>query len=181
MPRLTNNDFLARHYFLKRLWEDANLQNLYTVLAPLEQLDLHQYFQTINPGDERAVLETRTTVNAGDRSLPQRAGRAYSILFERFQYVALPHVVRTPTDALPIMEEVGVAYRAVLMGASRPAGNRKVRQGAHQIGAIMKPNIDWSAYARTFLMLAQHLNKEEAKANASKPGATDTPELKQSK
>ncbi len=101
------------------------------MLTPYEQLDLHQYFQMVNPGGEREILETRTTVNAGDSSLPQCAGRAYSTLFERFQQVALPHVVRTPADALPIMEEVGVAYRAMLLGASRPTGNRKVRRGTN--------------------------------------------------
>lgn len=76
MPRLTNNDFLTHHRFLQRLREDAALNSLFGLLLPQEQWDVHRYYQVINTGSLTDILETRTTVNAGDESLPQCAGRA---------------------------------------------------------------------------------------------------------
>ncbi len=120
MPRLTNNDFLMRHRFLKRLWEDESLQSLYGMLLPQEQWGVHQYYQMINTGGDADIIETRTTVNLGDESLPQCAGRAYAKLFSAFQQIAATagRYVTDLEDALPLINEMGVEYRKQMISRS---------------------------------------------------------------
>lgn len=162
MPRLTNNDFLMRHRFLKRLWEDESLQSLYGMLLPQEQWDVHQYYQMINTGSEADILETRTTVNLGDESLPQCAGRAYAKLLSAFQQIASTagRYVAEPEDALPLIEEVSVEYRRLKTGG--PAVTTQKRGARlHRIQAIAMPEIDIQRHAEVLLLLAQHIVNEE--------------------
>lgn len=170
MPRLTNNDFLMRHRFLKRLWEDEHLKSLYGILLPQEQWDAHQYYQMINRGSDADIIETRTTVNPGDESLPQCAGRAYAKLFDAFQQIAATagRQVADLEDALPLTEEVSAEYRRLRIG--RPAATTQKPGGRlHRIQAIAKPKIDTQRYAETLLLLAQHIMNEERALEGKPP------------
>ena len=55
-------------------------QNAFSYLSPTDQLDLHKYFQFASDKTEPELLEHRRSVHELDRSLPQRAGRAYGRL-----------------------------------------------------------------------------------------------------
>lgn len=170
MPRLTNNDFLMRHRFLKRLWEDESLQSLYGELLPQEQWEIHQYYQMINTGSGADIVETRTTVNAGDESLPQCAGRAYAKLFGAFQQIAATagHHVTGPEDTFTLFEEVSAVYQRLRI--SGPAVTTQKRGARlHRIKAIAKPEIDIQRYAETILLLAQHIMNEERAAEGKPP------------
>lgn len=169
MPRLTNKDFLARHHFLKRVWEDANLHGLFSFLSSNEQWDLHQYYQTINTGKDADIVETRTTVNAGDDSLPQRAGRAYMTIFGYFQKLATPRVVLDPEDALPLIEEVGLAYLDLRTSRSKANTVQKRTKGRHYVRAIANPEPDMKALAKALLMLAEHQLNEEREKEGKPP------------
>lgn len=168
MPRLTNNDFLIRHRFLKRLWEDEHLKSLYGLLAPNEQWDVHQYYQTINTGSDAEIIETRTTVNPGDESLPQCAGRAYAKLFSAFRQIAaaMDISVSNPEEALPRIEEAGVEYRRRLTQRARKTGPGSKKNSRHYIQPIVKPNVDIEQLAKVFIMLAKHLDEEKRKGNS---------------
>ncbi|MCS4275153.1 hypothetical protein M2390_000311 [Mycetocola sp. BIGb0189] len=171
MPRLTNNDFLMRHRFLKRLWEDEHLKSLYGLLAPNEQWDVHQYYQTINTGSDTEIIETRTTVNTGDESLPQCAGRAYAKLFYAFQQIsaAMDISVSNPEEALPRIEEAGIEYRRRLTQRARKTGPGSKKNSRHYIQPIMKPNFDVDQYVKIVLGVAEHLMNEERKKEGKPP------------
>ena len=170
MPRLTNNDFLKRHHFLKRLWEDESLQSLYGMLLPQEQWDVHQYYQMVNTGSPTEILETRTTVNLGDESLPQTAGRAYAKLFSAFQQIASTagRYVADLEDALPLIEEVSIEYRKLKLG-SPTVVTQKPGARMHRVRAIARPEIDVQKHAEVLLLLAQHLMNEERAAEGKPP------------
>lgn len=170
MPRLTNNDFLMRHRFLKRLWEDGRLKSIYGMLLPQEQWDAHQYYQMINNGNDADIIETRTTVNLGDESLPQCAGRAYAKLFGAFQQIASTagRYVADPEDALPLIDELGVEYRRQMTNRSGVSA-QGARKTKHRIQAIVNPKIDIDRLANAFLLLAEHLMNEERKAEGKPP------------
>lgn len=170
MPRLTNNDFLIRHRFLKRLWEDASFHRLYGLLLPQEQWDVHEYYQTVNTGSDSAILEARTVAVAGDASLPQRAGRAYSKFFYTFQQIAkaMDREIAAPEEALLHIKELGIEYH--LRMTKRPAkAGQKTRNTKHRIGPIVNPKIDIDRLANAFLLLAEHLMNEERKSEGKPP------------
>ncbi len=169
MPRLTSKDFLARHYFLKRIWEDENLYSLFGCLSPNQQWDLHQYYQVTNTGTDAEIVETRTTVNAGDNSLPQRAGRAYVIIFSHFQEMVEPQAVLSPEEALSLVEEVGVAYRGLQLKRMQTSSSQKQTKVHHSLNPIVQPEIDMEKLAKTLLMLAEYLQNEKRKKNGEPP------------
>lgn len=159
-----------RHRFLRRLWEDEYLQSLYGLLLPQEQWEVHQYYQMINTGSDADIIETRTTVNLGDESLPQCAGRAYAKLFCAFQQIAATagHYISDPEGALALIEEVSAEYRRLRIGG--PAVTTQT-PGArlHRIQAIAKPNIDVQEHAEVLLLLAQHVMDEERAIEGKPP------------
>lgn len=170
MPRLTNNDFLMRHRFLKRLWEDEHLKSLYGMLLPQEQWDVHQYYQMINTGSDADIIETRTTVNLEDESLPQCAGRAYAKLFSAFQQIAATagHHVTDLEDTLALIEEVSAVYQR--LGASGSAvTTQKPGTRLHRIQAIARAKIDVQRHAEVLLLLAQHIMNEERALEGKPP------------
>lgn len=140
------------------------------MLLPQEQWDIHQYCQIINTGNDANIVETRTTVNLGEESLPQCAGRAYAKLFDTFQQiaVALYEDISTPEDAVPRIESIGIEYRKPMARGPATAG-RKQRRVTHRVQAIMNPKFDVQRYADVLLMLAEHHMNEERKAEGKKP------------
>lgn len=161
MPRLTDTDFLDRHHFLAELWNDALLQRVFGAFTPNEQLDLHQYYQTINGGSAAEVIETRTTVNLGDASLTQRAGRVYAKLLEYYLDAATTLGVTEIDDlakSVPIVSAALAERRAVRAPSS---STRKRAKGAHRVQAIMKPEIDMEAFAKLLLKIVLDKQKEE--------------------
>lgn len=170
MPRLTNNDFLMRHRFLKRLWEDEYLQSLYGLLLPQEQWDVHQYYQMINTGSDADIIETRTTVNLGDESLPQCAGRAYAKLFGAFQQITATagHYITDPEGALALIEEVSAEYRRLRIDGPSVTTQSHGAQ-LHRIQAIAKPNIEVQEHAEVLLLIAQHVMNEERALEGKPP------------
>ncbi|MGO2141767.1 MAG: hypothetical protein ACTH30_15315 [Leucobacter sp.] len=170
MPRLTNNDFLMRHRFLKRLWEDESLQSLYGMLLPQEQWGVHQYYQMINTGSDADIIETRTTVNLGDESLPQTAGRAYAKLLSAFQQITATagHYVTDPEGALPLIEEVSAEYRRLRIG-SPAVTTQKPGARLHRIQAIARAKIDVQRHAEVLLLLVQHIMNEERALEGKPP------------
>lgn len=161
MPRLTNQEFLKRHHFLAHLWEGELLQGLFSALDPMAQWHLHQYFQTVNPGSDEEVLETRRTVNVGDTALPQQAGRAYSQLLQTYFRLGKYHgVVIDETDlaaSIPALEKI---RRDMLKptGYQAPASTKK---GSHRVQALMSPDIDMRKLAEVLVLLAKHQLKQE--------------------
>lgn len=185
MPRLTNNDFLARHHFLAALWEDPLLRSMFSALEPMEQMHLHQYFQTINTDGDGAVIETRTTVNKGDRALPQQAGKAWGQLVGLYgsicSYYDIPTSGRADLiESFETMKRAATHSPEEFLKLVRPAtprpthdlspdsfsrSRRRDSKGHHSVQAIMNPEIDAEGFARALLTLAIHLKKEEAKTN----------------
>lgn len=161
MPRLTNKEFLKRHHFLAHLWEGELLQGLFSALDPMAQWHLHQYYQTINPGPDEEILETRRTVNAGDTALPQQAGRAYSQLLQTYLRLGKYHgVVIDESDlaaSIPALEKI---RRDMLKptGYQAPASTKK---GSHRVQALMSPNIDMRKLAEVLILLAKYQIKRE--------------------
>lgn len=166
MPRLTNQDFLKRHYFLAELWRSELLRSMFSILDPMPQLHLHQYYQTINTGTEKDILETRTTVNKGDTALPQQAGRAYSELIRTFlqtaEYLGVPVDEKDLAAAIPGIEKMRLAM--LTPDPTRPKARASMKSGTHRVQALMKPEIDVQELAKVLILLAKpQLEQQRAK------------------
>lgn len=165
MPRLTSKSFLMR------LLEDGHLSSLYVRLAPNEQWDAYQYYQTINTGSDAEIIETRATLNAGDESLSQCAGRAYAKLFSAFRQIAaaMEISVDNPEEALPRIEETGIEHRRRLAQRARKTSPGSTKNSRHYIQPIVKPAFDVEKYVEIILGIAVHLMNEERKKEGKPP------------
>lgn len=175
MPRLTNQDFLNRHYFLERLWDDDQLQRLFATLSPHEQWDLHQYYQTLNRGSDADLVATRRTVNLGDKSLTNRAGKSFRLLQERYftlGELSTDEPLSVLIESFPSVSAALKQRHAAPASAVSGSKTRQVSNGTHRVLAIVKPEIDKRALARVFLELAR-LRLQERKAGQGPSGAVD--------
>lgn len=164
MPRLTNVGFLKRHHFLVKLWESELLRSIFSTLDPMPQLHLHQYYQIINHGSDKEILETRTTVNAGDGSLPQQAGRAYGELVRTFlrtaEYLGISADESDLAETTPAMEKARLALLTPNPG--KPKARTPMRRGTHRVQPLMQPEIDKRKLAKALLMLAEYQLEQQA-------------------
>lgn len=162
MPRLTNAEFLKRHHFLAELWEYELLRVFFTILEPMAQWDIHQYYQTTNHGSDADIIETRTTVNAGDKALPQKAGRAYqeieAIFFQEVRYFNISHDPDNYIPAVRALHKVRLKLRN--QKPVKTVRRGPMKRGRHTVRALVKPNIDFDKLARVYVMLALEIQKE---------------------
>lgn len=171
MPRLTNQEFLKRRHFLAHLWEGELLQGLFSTLDPVAQWHLHQYYQTVNPGSDEEILETRRTVNSGDSALPQQAGRAYSELLRIYLRLGEYHGVvideTNPVASIPALEKI---RRDMLKptGSQAPVSTKK---GSHRVQALMNPDIDMRQLAGVLILLAKHQLRQEKEGSQGGAGS----------
>lgn len=81
MSRLTNSTYLHQHNELRRLWLDDPVAFGY--LSPDDQWRLHRFYQPDKDMSPDALLAHRQTVTEAEPSLPQQAGPALNLLYER--------------------------------------------------------------------------------------------------
>lgn len=92
MPKLTNDEYIARHEKLHWIWGEA--QSLFTYLTYQQQRDLHDYFVPTKELTRDELLAYRKRITRSDPSLPQRAGRA-------FQAILHPELQPQPPSSPP--------------------------------------------------------------------------------
>ena len=165
MPRLTNSHFLLRHHFLAALWSDEEFRALFSILDPNEQWDVHQYYQTLNTDSEKEVIETRTTVNAGDRSLTQRAGRAYAKLERRYLEIAGMVGVLEVDNLAKSVPRVSRAHARAYSKHMKGIKPRLAIRGRStvSVAAIVKPQIDLKQLADVLVRLTLERRNAAAK------------------
>lgn len=79
MPRLSNHSYLLQHHYLRDQFLSMEKNNLFLLTAN-EQWDLFSFYFPHVQGSDELLLEHRASMTAFDRSMPQRAGRAYAKL-----------------------------------------------------------------------------------------------------
>jgi hypothetical protein len=84
MPRLTNQDYLARRHLLIRAWKQVS--HLYSVLPTNQQWDLHRYYQTLVGATPNQLLANRAELTKADPSFPHRTGKSFSYLCSGFRW-----------------------------------------------------------------------------------------------
>lgn len=62
MPRLADTDYLARHRYLRRMWQEYPFA--FAVLKPREQRQLHRYHQTQGEVPDAALIANRQQLTA---------------------------------------------------------------------------------------------------------------------
>jgi hypothetical protein len=77
MTRLTNPTYFAQHHQLKTEWLSPG-GGAFFMLTPKEQWELHTYFEFTRTLSDEELIAHRKSIT--DRSLPQRAGRAFAKL-----------------------------------------------------------------------------------------------------
>ena len=92
MPKLNNDEYIARHEELNRIWGEA--QSLFTYLTYQQQRDLHDYLVPTKELTREELLAYRRRITRSDPSLPQRAGRA-------FQAILHPELQPSPPSSPP--------------------------------------------------------------------------------
>lgn len=78
MPRLTNSDYLKRHYWLQEIHQSH--PEVFGVLPVKLQQSLHNYYQTAALLSEDELIATRTHLQHGSPSLAQVASKAFKRL-----------------------------------------------------------------------------------------------------
>lgn len=136
----------------------------------MTQWHLHQYYQTFNHGTDEEILETRRTVNAGDRALPQQAGRAYSELVQTYLQLGRYHSVQIdemdPAASILALEKIRRDMRAQKPRVQKVG--KSANKGSHRVQALMNPDIDMRQLVKVMIMLAQYQVKQK-KQGSEKP------------
>lgn len=76
MPRLTDRDYLKRHYQLQILRQKN--PEAFAVVSDDLRYALHHYYQTREVRTEDELIALRRHLQEGLPSLPQRASKAYA-------------------------------------------------------------------------------------------------------
>lgn len=76
MPRVTYETYRKRHLILRQLWSEY--QGLFTLISPLEQWALHEYYLCNEKATEESLLAYYQQIKSTQPSLPHRAGKAYA-------------------------------------------------------------------------------------------------------
>jgi hypothetical protein len=76
MPRLTDRDYLRRHYELQLLRQQS--PEVFAVVPAELQYAVHHYYQTAEVRTEDELIATRRHIQEDRSSLPQRASKAYA-------------------------------------------------------------------------------------------------------
>jgi hypothetical protein len=76
MPRVTFNEYLAQRAFLRLAWEE--FEQLYSILSPNQQWDLHAYYQPVTDDTEDWLRAHRANISNKRPTLPAKAGKHYA-------------------------------------------------------------------------------------------------------
>jgi hypothetical protein len=128
VPRLTRQEYVKRHRFLRKQWLDS--QMIYSVLSPEKQWALHRYYQPNKDLDEPVLLAHRKQITKEQPSLPSRASKAF---WELIRFIAAAAEKREA--ATPIHEK----------------GKGRGPLRVEVTGVVVRPEIDWDRYAYALL------------------------------
>lgn len=147
MPRLTNPIYTRIHHYLRRYWvEDPQV---YSLLAPSEQWDIHAFFQPYVEWRDEELVEYRKRISKERPSLPQRAGRA----LRRFDW-AVSELAR---------------LRALEAGLTAEERKKHKAKSIH-VYPLMRPEPDFQKIARALIRLAEEKVKRDAKSHPDGDG-----------
>jgi hypothetical protein len=135
VPRLRRKEYYERHCYLQDVWEES--EDMFSGISANKQWDIHAYYLPAKNRSDKELEAHREMVTKVDRSLPQRASKAFSEL--------VTHIKRT--------EEAQEAPEPV----SRPKGaNMRVEV----TGVVVRPEIDWDRFAWATLQHAKRMREE---------------------
>jgi hypothetical protein len=83
MSRLSNQLYFERYQFLMTMW--LEVRDLYTVLWPNEQWELHAFYQPLKELSEAEFVEHRTSIQKMEPGLASKAGRHFKVLYESYR------------------------------------------------------------------------------------------------
>lgn len=175
MPRITPKEHYRRHIVLHGFW--LSHDQLFGVLPPGKQWQLHRYYHPTASLTEAAFLTHRTTAAKAEPSLPHEAGKGFLEL-ERHYKLALRLVEATGQDIDACLNAVIVkapkTYSYVAAGAedrppspsgcgnqdlqtalprARPASQRLLR-----VVAVARPEPDVEKLAKILVEIVKRKN-----------------------
>lgn len=161
MPRLTNQEYLKRHRFLKALWNHSN--RFYSMLDPNQQMNLHGYYIQYKDLSEEELLEHRRAKDASsvEPGLPQVAGKSFATIYsnvlhsmQSFDLSFNPADIDSMTKLIPKLE--ALIYKRVPNTPSPRGRSKGVR-----VSFLMKPEPDIEKLARALIMIAEKMTGEQ--------------------
>ena len=154
VPRLTNNEYLARHTVLRTFW--LKYQDLYAVVSVPLQWDIHRFYQPAKDMTEPELIQHRATVTAEEPSLPNRASKTAQRLFNIF-HQAKAMAGDDNDKLLRFIRSAGQASKA-------PA---KAGHGV-RVTTVATPEPDYGRLASALLALVELMPATEFKELAEK-------------
>lgn len=136
MPRLTNQQYLARRLVVLREWHD-NHGRAFGFLRTNEQRALHDYFGTLKPFGPAEALEYRKQISKERPALAQRGGQAYLLFESARQFV-------------PTRVQVETVHARV------PSAKRQIT-----VSPKVRPEIDVDHLARVLRMMVERSEEED--------------------
>ena len=138
MSRHTDQHYLDTHRQLKRLWQHAD--SAYGRLTPIEQWQLHDYFQPSKDLTDAELLKHRAEITRKRPALPQQAGKALTKLYAAAATLSLQGVRR--------------AHQPM------PAKYARQKVGQIQVYGVVKPEIDLEKLAKALLEIAKDMGND---------------------
>jgi hypothetical protein len=137
MARITNQQFIDRHFLLLSIWNDG-LAQLFSVLPSHIQWDVHRYYQPTRNLTDQELIAHRQAATATDPSLPHRASRGFARM--KRAYV----VARQAADAAGKKDTEFLRVVTPLQPVrAHAAGKRRIL-----VHGIAKPELDTKRLAR---------------------------------
>lgn len=83
MPRLSNELYIDRHRFLRKMWLECD--ELYSILEVNQQWEVHRFCQPSKELSEEELIAHRKAVTKEQPGLPAIAGRHFALLYQSFR------------------------------------------------------------------------------------------------
>jgi hypothetical protein len=151
VPRLTNDQYINHHIFLRHAWID--FPQLYVVVPMDQQREVHRYFQQAKNLCATELLEYRKRITIQEPDLPAQAGKAFTHMYTAYE----------------IAERLSGGdhdrFKAVLHQLTRQHAKTSTGPGRRvRIAAVANPELDLEKFARLVIEIAKEMARDQNKA-----------------
>jgi hypothetical protein len=128
-------------------------KKLFTLLTPGQQLEVYDYFQATKDFPDEQLLVNRRFMTQAQPSLPQRAGKHFSRLWQAYR------TAEKLAEGHPELLDQAIAH--VVSKHSAQQEGAVTKKGTVTIRALAKPEIDLDKLARALLTMVDDLPQAE--------------------
>jgi hypothetical protein len=147
MPRLSNELYIDRHRFLRKMWLECD--ELYSILEVNQQWEVHRFYQPSKELSEEELIAHRKAITKEQPGLPAVAGRHFALLYQSFRV------------AYAYADGDEMRFRSAISQMSRQRPPHQTGKRQVWVRAVANPEPDLAKLASALIDLALYQAAEE--------------------